>query len=121
MYMRVAPELYLKMLVVGGLDRVYEIGRLFRNEGMDQTHNPEFTTCEFYWAYKDYNDLMEFTEEMLSTMVKEICGTYKITYHPEGKGEGLPAYEIDFSPPFKRVPMIAGLEAALDVKFPKDL
>ena len=59
MYMRIAPELYLKELVVGGLDRVYEIGRLFRNEGMDQTHNPEFTTCEFYQAYADYHDVMQ--------------------------------------------------------------
>ena len=84
LYMRIAPELYLKELVVGGLDRVYEIGRLFRNEGMDMTHNPEFTTCEFYWAYADYHDLMRFTEEMLSTMVYNICGTYKIKNHPEG-------------------------------------
>merc|ERR1719327_1879511 len=72
MYMRVAPELYLKQLVVGGLDRVYEVGRLFRNEGMDLTHNPEFTTCEFYWAYADYDDLMKFTEELLSQMVLQI-------------------------------------------------
>merc|ERR1719327_2373105 len=85
MYMRVAPELYLKMLVVGGIDRVYEIGRLFRNEGMDLTHNPEFSTCEFYWAYADYEDLMAFTEQMLSTMVKTICGSYKIPFHPDGK------------------------------------
>ena len=69
LYMRIAPELFLKQLVVGGLDRVYEIGRLFRNEGMDMTHNPEFTTCEFYWAYADYNDLMDFTEKLLSEMV----------------------------------------------------
>jgi len=66
LFMRIAPELYLKELVVGGLDRVYEIGKQFRNEGIDLTHNPEFTTCEFYMAYKDYNDLMDITEQMLS-------------------------------------------------------
>jgi len=66
MFMRIAPELYLKQLVVGGLDRVYEIGRQFRNEGIDLTHNPEFTTVEFYWAYQDYQDLMRVTEEMIS-------------------------------------------------------
>lgn len=61
LYMRIAPELYLKMLIVGGLNRVFEIGKNFRNEGIDMTHNPEFTTCEFYWAYADYNDLMDLT------------------------------------------------------------
>ena len=66
LYMRVAPELYHKMLVVGGIDRVYEIGKQFRNEGIDMTHNPEFTTCEFYMAYADYHDLIEITETMLS-------------------------------------------------------
>ncbi|RWW70035.1 hypothetical protein BHE74_00022311, partial [Ensete ventricosum] len=66
LFMRIAPELYLKELVVGGLDRVYEIGKQFRNEGIDLTHNPEFTTCEFYMAFADYNDLMALTEEMLS-------------------------------------------------------
>merc|ERR1719330_467216 len=97
MFMRIAPELYLKMLVVGGLDRVYEIGRLFRNEGIDMTHNPEFTTCEFYWAYKDYEDLMNVTEDMISGMVKEIKGSYKVTYHynPEDPTQ---SHEIDFSP-----------------------
>ena len=66
LYMRISPELHLKRLVVGGLDRVYEIGKQFRNEGIDLTHNPEFTTCEFYMAFADYNDLMELTETMLS-------------------------------------------------------
>ena len=123
LYMRIAPELYLKMLVVGGMDRVYEIGRLFRNEGMDMTHNPEFTTCEFYWAYKDYNDLMEFTEKMLSEMVHNLCGSYKIKFHPDPEkvGDGPTEYEIDFTPPFKRLPMISSLEDVLNVKFPSDL
>lgn len=71
MFMRIAPELYLKQLVVGGLDRVYEMGRQFRNEGIDTTHNPEFTTCEFYWAYKDYKDLMTITEELISGQSKD--------------------------------------------------
>lgn len=116
LYMRIAPELYHKMLVVGGLDRVYEIGRQFRNEGIDLTHNPEFTTCEFYMAYADYNDLIEITEQMISGMVKAIHGTYKIKYHPEGP-EG-PEEEIDFTPPFRRVNMIKTLEEKLNVKFP---
>ncbi|CAO2610055.1 Lysine--tRNA ligase [Lemmus lemmus] len=110
LYMRIAPELYHKMLVVGGIDRVYEIGRQFRNEGIDLTHNPEFTTCEFYMAYADYHDLMEITEKMLS-------GSYKITYHPDGP-EGQ-AFEIDFTPPFRRISMVEELEKALGVKLPE--
>lgn len=116
LFMRIAPELYHKMLVVGGLDRVYEIGRQFRNEGIDLTHNPEFTTCEFYMAYADYNDLITITETMLSGMVKSIHGTYKVKYHPNGpEGEEV---EIDFTPPFARMQMIATLEKVLNVTLP---
>lgn len=118
LYMRIAPELYLKQLVVGGLDRVFEIGRVFRNEGIDLTHNPEFSICEFYMAYADMYDLMDLTESMISGLVKEITGGYKIKYHPEGKGPGKPELDIDFSPPFKRFDMIGELENKLGVKFP---
>jgi len=115
LFMRIAPELYLKELVIGGLDRVYEIGRQFRNEGIDLTHNPEFTTCEFYQAYADYNDLMDMTEEMMSGMVKEITGDYVIKYVPEPGAEEI---TIDFTPPFKRISMMDGLEEALGIKLP---
>lgn len=116
MYMRIAPELFLKELVVGGMDRVYEIGRQFRNEGIDMTHNPEFTTCEFYQAYADVYDLMDMTELLFSEMVKEITGDYKVTYHPDGpEGKEL---TLDFSRPWKRVNMIEELEKVYNVTFP---
>ncbi|XP_027902575.1 lysine--tRNA ligase, cytoplasmic-like [Vigna unguiculata] len=120
LFMRIAPELYLKELVVGGLDRVYEIGKQFRNEGIDLTHNPEFTTCEFYMAYKDYNDLMDITEQMLSGMVKELTkGSYKIKYHADGIDKE--PIEIDFTPPFRRIDMIEELEKMAGLSIPKDL
>lgn len=115
MFMRIAPELFLKQLVIGGLERVYEIGRQFRNEGIDLTHNPEFTTCEFYMAYADYHDLLDMTEQMVSGMVKEITGSYIIEY---AAVEGEAPVPIDFSPPWKRITMIGGLEEAIGVKFP---
>lgn len=119
MYMRIAPELNLKMLVVGGLDRVYEIGRQFRNEGIDSSHNPEFTTCEFYMAYADYNDVITMTEELLSGLVKSLHGTNKVKFHPEGTEDpDAPEYELDFTPPFRRIKMIPALEEALNIKFP---
>merc|ERR1712032_454353 len=100
LFMRIAPELYLKMLVVGGIDRVFEIGRNFRNEGIDMTHNPEFSVCEFYMAYADYKDTMDMTEEMISSMVYNIKGSYKIEYHPDGPdGKAL---EVVFTPPWSR-------------------
>jgi lysyl-tRNA synthetase, class II len=116
LYLRIAPELYLKELVVGGLDRVYEIGRVFRNEGIDLTHNPEFTICEFYMAYADMYDLMDLTESMIEGLVKSLTGGTTLRYHPNGKdSEG---YELEFKRPWKRYDMIGTLEEKLGVTFP---
>ncbi|KAL0957044.1 hypothetical protein HGRIS_003144 [Hohenbuehelia grisea] len=121
LYLRIAPELYLKQLVVGGLDRVYEIGRVFRNEGIDLTHNPEFTICEFYMAYADMFDLMDITEALLEGLVKYLTGGQtKLLFHPNGdKGkEGAKVVELEFKRPWKRYDMIETLEEKLGVKFP---
>ncbi|RXW12806.1 hypothetical protein EST38_g13048 [Candolleomyces aberdarensis] len=121
LFLRIAPELYLKQLVVGGLDRVYEIGRVFRNEGIDLTHNPEFTICEFYMAYADMEDLMDMTEEMIEGLVKFLTrGSTKIVYHPDGNkdAENARKVELDFKRPWKRYDMIGTLEEKLGVKFP---
>ncbi len=96
LYLRIAPELYLKRLVVGGLERVFEINRNFRNEGISVRHNPEFTMLEFYQAYATYEDLMAFTEDMVSSLVKELFGEYKVVYNGQ---------EIDFSVPWRRITM----------------
>jgi len=95
LYLRIAPELYLKRLVVGGLDRVYEINRNFRNEGIDAIHQPEFTMLEFYQAYSDYSDLMDMTEELFQHLLENVCGTIVISYGGQ---------EIDFSK-FERLSM----------------
>ncbi|MFN3236549.1 MAG: lysine--tRNA ligase [Pseudomonadales bacterium] len=100
MYLRVAPELNLKRLVVGGFERVFEINRCFRNEGVDTTHSPEFTTLEFYWAYADYRDLMDLTEDFLRQLATEIHGEPKFTFR---------GVEVDFGQPFKRMTMVESI------------
>ncbi|KAJ5796292.1 uncharacterized protein N7518_004832 [Penicillium psychrosexuale] len=98
LFMRVAPELYLKMLVVGGLERVFELSRVFRNEGIDLTHNPEFTTCEFYQAYADVYDLMDLTEDLVSNLVKHVTGGYETVFHTQS-GE---TYNVNWKAPWRR-------------------
>lgn len=100
-YMRIAPELYLKRLIVGGMDRVYELGRVFRNEGIDNRHNPEFTSVEIYQAFADYRDMMDLTEEVVVKTAEKVLGTTKITY------EGT---EIELASPWKRMSMIEAVK-----------
>ena len=108
MYMRIATELPLKRLIVGGMDRVYEIGRIFRNEGMDPKHNPEFTTVEMYQAYADFHDMMDIAEGILSGAAKEILGTYEV----EWMGE-----KIDLTPGWRRLTMVDAVKEYVGIDF----
>lgn len=108
MYLRIAPELYLKRLIVGGFDKVYEIGRNFRNEGMDIKHNPEFTNMELYSAYENIDDMMAITEELISTIAKNVLGTTKITYQ---------GVDIDLTPSWRRVTMVDIVKEITGVDF----
>jgi lysyl-tRNA synthetase, class II len=101
LYLRIADELYLKRLIVGGLERVYEIGKDFRNEGIDRTHNPEFTMLEFYEAFADYGDMMTLVEEMVGSIVAELNGG--------GRSVTFQGTELDFTPPFRRLPFLDAL------------
>lgn len=108
MYLRIASELYLKRLIVGGFDKVYEIGRMFRNEGMDATHNPEFTTMELYQAYGDFEDMMEITETMVETVAQKVKGTTVVEF--DGN-------EIELKAPWKRMTMIDAVKEYSGVDF----
>lgn len=106
LYLRIALELHLKRLIVGGFEKVFEIGRVFRNEGISYKHNPEYTLLELYQAYTDYNDMMELTENLISSLVFSIHGSYKITYKET---------EIDFKPPFKRIKLVEAIQEACKI------
>ena len=106
--LRISLELYLKRLIVGGFERVFEIGRVFRNEGVDTRHNPEFTLMELYQAYTDYNGMMDLTEEMFRYLAEKVCGSAVITYN---------GIELDFSKPFKRITMLDAVKEYSGVDF----
>ena len=108
MYLRIANELYLKRLIVGGFDRVYEMGRMFRNEGMDHSHNPEYTAVELYQAYGDYKDMMDITENLVAYVAEEVTGSMKVNYQD---------IELDFTPPWKRITMIDAIKEYTGVDF----
>ncbi|KIQ93839.1 Lysine--tRNA ligase [Anoxybacillus thermarum] len=112
LYMRIAIELHLKRLIVGGLEKVYEIGRVFRNEGISTRHNPEFTMLELYEAYADYTDIMKLTEDMIAHIAQEVLGTTKIQY-----GE----YEVDLTPSWKRLHMVDAIKEYVGVDFWKHM
>ena len=114
LYLRISDELYLKRLIVGGFEKVYEICTDFRNEGIDRWHNPEFTQLEFYWAYADYNDLMIMTEAMIAEIVKKVVGSKKIKYKD---------WEVDFSPPWQRLSFSEAIkkETGIDIDKTKTL
>jgi lysyl-tRNA synthetase, class II len=115
LYLRIADELYLKRLIVGGLERVYEIGKDFRNEGIDRSHNPEFTMLEFYQAYADYGDMMALTEELIVSVVRAVHGSLVVPWgEPEGEGSAAPS-RIDFTPPWPRLPVREAAARALGV------
>ncbi|GAF73476.1 unnamed protein product, partial [marine sediment metagenome] len=117
LYMRIAPELYLKQLIVGGLERVYELGRQFRNETCDVTHNAEFTSLEFYMTHSDYQDLMNMVEELLSGLVFNLFKKYSLKYGKENE-EDNKAITINFEPPYKRVNIIPTLEKIMKKEIP---
>ncbi|KYQ88791.1 leucyl-tRNA synthetase [Tieghemostelium lacteum] len=115
LFLRISPELFLKQLVISGFDKVFEIGKQFRNEGIDLTHNPEFTTCELYQAYADYNSLVLLTEDLLSKMILHTVGSYKIPLPSN------PEIEIDFKPPFQKINFIDKIQELIGEKLPEDL
>ncbi|MBE7081593.1 MAG: lysine--tRNA ligase [Clostridiales bacterium] len=108
MYLRIETELYLKRLIVGGFDKVYEVGRIFRNEGMDRSHNPEFTTVEMYQAYSDYFDMMNLIEDMYRTITEKVCGTTQITY------QGI---DIDMGKKWERLTMVEAVKKYAGVDY----
>jgi lysyl-tRNA synthetase class 2 len=118
MFMRIAPELYLKQLIVGGFERVYEIGQQFRNESVTYKHNPEFTSLEFYMVGADYHDLMGMCEELVKRLVMVTKGSHKIKYQPHGEEHDI---DIDFGPKFPVIDMIKTLEEETKTKFPDNL
>ena len=117
MFLRIAPELYLKQLVVGGFDRVFEVGRQFRNEGIDATHNPEFTTCEFYMAYSDRGDVMDMTEQLFGAVATNVLGSTKFSY-PMLDGNKRREVVFDFEGPFKRIEYLSAIQAAVKKELP---